>query len=452
MIEIQLTNRPAYSKSMQTHIKKIFDAGLQAVDPVGAINTYCRRDKNTLIIDDVTYDLDQFKSIYVIGAGKAASPMAGAMETLLGERLTSGIINVKYHHTSHLNIVKTIEAGHPVPDANGQKGADAILRLLQKSQDNDLVICLISGGASALLPLPEKGISLKDKQRVNTLLLASGASIHEINTIRKHISLVKGGKLARAIHPSTLVTFVLSDVVGDNLDVIGSGPTIPDSSTFHDCMDIITKYNLPHALPEPVLRHLSSGLAGEIPETPKPGDVIFQSTRNIIIGSNIKAVRAAKKEAENLGYHTVILSSMIEGETRHVAKVHTAIAKEIKKTGNPIPLPACVLSGGETTVTINGKGKGGRNMEFVLAAAMEIAGHDGILVFSAGTDGTDGPTDAAGAIAGPDTISKAKQHSLDPDLYLNNNDSYTFFKTIGDLVITGPTNTNVMDLRIMLIE
>ncbi len=437
---------------MQKHIEKIFRAGLQAVNPVTAIQKYCRRDKNTLIMDHAAYDLDQFKDIYIIGAGKAASPMAGAMESLLVEKLTHGIINVKYHHTSPLNTVKTIEAGHPVPDAHGRQGADAVLRLLKNTRKNDLVICLISGGASALLPMPAKGITLKDKQLVNTRLLASGATIHEINTIRKHISLIKGGRLAEAIHPSTLVTLILSDVVGDNLDVIGSGPTVPDSSTFNDCMDIIRKYHLTDTLPESVLQHLASGQAGEIPETPKPGDAIFSATQNIIIGSNIEAIRAAKKEAENLGYHPLILSSMIEGETRHVAKVHTAIAKEIKKTGNPIPSPACVLSGGETTVTRTGKGKGGRNMEFVLAAAMEIADHDGIQVFSAGTDGTDGPTDAAGATAGPDTMSKAEKHGMDPALYLENNDSYTFFKTIGDLVMTGPTKTNVMDLRIMLIR
>ncbi len=437
--------------TMRNDAEKIFRAGLMAVDPVTAIRNNCLKKKNTLIIGGKTFDLSQFDNIYIIGAGKAASPMAAAMESLLGKMITDGTINVKYDHIAHLNIIKTIEAGHPIPDKNGWQGAKAIMSLLKKTQKNDLVLCLISGGGSALLPIPAKGLTLKDKQATIQLLLACGATINEINAIRKHISMVKGGRLAKAVHPSTLVTLILSDVVGDDLDVIASGPTVPDPSTYMTCMDIIKKYDLADQLPKPVLRHIQDGISEKIPETPKIDDPIFKKTYNYIIGSSIEAILAAKERAESIGYNTLILSSMIEGETRHVAKVHTAIAKEIKKSGYPLIQPACIISGGETTVTLVGNGKGGRNQEFSLAAAMDIAGHENIVVFSAGTDGTDGPTDAAGAVVDTNTMKNALELNIDPVSYLTNNDSYEFFKKIDSLFITGPTNTNVMDLRIMLI-
>ncbi|MBW2593761.1 MAG: glycerate kinase, partial [Deltaproteobacteria bacterium] len=343
-------------------------------------------------------------------------------------------------------------AGHPVPDQNGENGALAISAMAESAESDDLIICLISGGGSALMPLPAQGLSLADKQKTTGVLLACGAAIHEINTIRKHLSDIKGGMLARAANPATLVSLILSDVVGDDLDVIASGPCVPDSSTFADCMDIITGYGIEEHLPETVAVHLKAGLSGQIPETPKAGDSAFEKTRNLIIGRNIDAVNAAKSAAKNLGYHTLILSSMIEGETRDVARVHGAIAREVVKTGNPMPPPLCILSGGETTVTIKGRGLGGRNQEFALAAAMDIAGYENITVLSGGTDGTDGPTDAAGAVADGTTIARAGALGLAPHQYLSNNDAYHFFEPLGDLIKTGPTNTNVMDLRIILIS
>jgi len=431
--------------------RSIFHAGLEAVEPETAIYRSCKREADNLFIGDKTYDLSKYENIYLIGAGKAASPMAFAMETLLDDRLTSGVAVVKYGHFSKSNRIKIIEAGHPVPDENGVKGAESIMQIAIQAEENDLVICLISGGGSALLPFPAPGITLEDKQETIKILLSCGAAINEINSIRKHISGIKGGRLAQTAYPASFVSLLLSDVVGDDLDVIASGPSVPDSSTYQDCMEIITRYGIVKKLPDSVLRHLQNGLAGLVPETPKPQDPVFSKTRNLIIGSNMDAICSAKIKAQNLGYNTLILSSMIQGETREVARVHAAIAKEIRKTGHPLSPPACILSGGETTVTLSGNGKGGRNQEFALAAAIDIDGHENIVIFSAGTDGIDGPTDAAGALADSTTIKRASGKRLHAFEYLSNNDAYHFFHAINDLIITGPTLTNVMDLRIILV-
>jgi len=343
------------------------------------------------------------------------------------------------------------EAGHPIPDESGVRGSERILGLLEGAGEKDLVLCVISGGGSALLPMPVSGISLHDKQKTTQALLDCGADIHEINTIRKHISGIKGGRLAEATFPATLVTLILSDVTGDDLDAIASGPTVPDRSTFGDCMAIVDKYDLVEKLPLSVISYLKNGVQGREPETPKPGDRVFDRTLALITGSCALSVSSAKQKAVELGYNAIILSSCIEGETRDVAKVHAAIAKEILKSGNPVSIPGCVVSGGETTVTIHGDGLGGRNMEFVLAAAIEIDGLGGITLLSGGTDGTDGPTDSAGAIADGSTVRTARGRGLDPAAYLSNNDSYHFFEATGDLLMTGPTMTNVMDLRIFLV-
>ena len=281
--------------------------------------------------------------------------------------------------------------------------------------------------------------------------LSCGATIHEINTIRKHISNIKGGRLANAVYPADMVSLILSDVVGDDLDVIASGPSVPDPSTFEECMKIFEQYKITKNIPKPVVSHIRKGALGKVPETPKEGNRIFKNTYNLVIAGNMKAINAARQESNKLGYKTLVLSSMIEGETRDVAKVHTAIAKEILKTGNPIQPPACILSGGETTVNIKGNGLGGRNQEFVLSAAIDISERKNIVVLSGGTDGGDGPTEAAGAIADTNTFKRAESMVLNPMNFLSNNDSYHFFKQLDDLLITGPTNTNVMDLRIILV-
>ncbi|MBN1762542.1 MAG: glycerate kinase [Methanomicrobia archaeon] len=428
--------------------REIFNASLKAVDPAVAVKKQVGLAGGILRVGDRRYDLDEYAHLYVAGCGKAAASMAHALEDLLQDRIDGGIVNVKYGYTTDLNFIKLNEAGHPIPDEAGVRGTREIVTLLHGLGENDLVLFVISGGGSALLPLPQEGISLEEKQEVTKLLLESGASIDEMNAIRKHISRVKGGQLARAAYPATVISLLLSDVVGDRMDVIASGPTVPDESTFEECREILERYNL--KLPEAVSTLLKRGLNGELEETPKAGDPIFEKTCNLIIGSNILALNAAAQKAQELGYHTLILSSAIEGETKEVAKVHAAIAKEIHATGNPIKKPACIISGGETTVTIKGTGLGGRNQEFVLSSAIEIAGMDGTVILSCGTDGTDGPTDAAGALVDGFTVQRAKKQGMQPIEYLRNNDAYYFFEKLDDLIKTGPTNTNVMDVRLVL--
>lgn len=429
----------------------IFRAGVKAVEAEAAVRRHCKVEGSRLSVDERVYDLTGFQNIYVIGAGKAGASMAKAVEEMLGERITDGLINVKYGHVAKLTRVKITEAGHPVPDEAGQVGARAIFDLASGAKKEDLVICLISGGGSALLPLPVEGVSLADKQDTTKVLLACGATIHEINSVRKHISEVKGGGLAGAAYPATMISLMLSDVVGDDLDVIASGPTVPDSSSFRDCMDIFDKYGIREQVPESVLNHIEKGLNGKAPDNPRPGDPVFAGTQSAIVGNNMECIQAAQKKASELGYHTLVLSSVLEGETREVAIVHAGIAKEILRSGHPLSSPACILSGGETTVTITGSGLGGRNQEFVLAAAMGLNNCEGVVVLSAGTDGTDGPTDAAGAVADGKTVQRAESLGLKSLDFLSDNDAYHFFEKLGDLVKTGPTNTNVMDLRIMLV-
>ena len=437
--------------AMRKDAVDIFYKAIEAVQPGAAVKRHCKFDGKTLFIGHRSYHLARYNNLYILGSGKATAPMAAAMENIIAEKITGGIITVKFGHVADLKHINLIEAGHPIPDENGIRGASAILNLAKIAKEDDLILCLISGGGSALLPFPYNGLTLKNKQDTIKILLSCGATIHEINTIRKHISKIKGGRLAQAAYPATLVTLILSDVVGDDLDVIASGPTVPDSSSFYDCKNIFRKYDLIDKIPQNVLNHIESGISGEIDETPKPHDPVFDKTYNLIIGSNVESLISAKEKAESLGYNVLILSSMIEGETRFIAQVHGAIAREIIKTGNPLPLPACILSGGETTVTISGNGLGGRNQEFALSASIDISGKKNIVMLSGGTDGTDGPTDAAGAFSDTLTLKRAEEMGLNPYRFLANNDSYHFFQKLGDLFITGPTNTNVMDLRIVLV-
>ena len=439
-------------KKMRTDAESIFKAGLAAVAPESAVARYCRIEDERFWVGSRCYDLAQFKNIYVIGCGKAAAAMAKAMEGMLGERITAGIVVVKYGHLAHLSRIRIVEAGHPVPDRCGEEGARAILALVEPAGHDDLVLCLISGGGSALLPLPAAGLSLADKQATAKVLIACGATIHEINAIRKHTSSIKGGQLARAVHPARLVTLILSDVVGDDLDVIASGPCVPDTSTFEDCLAILDDYRIITQLPEVVVEHLRKGAAGDIPETPKAADPVFRHGFQLIVGSNLDAIKAAGAEAARIGYPPLILSSMIEDDTRQAAFHHSSIIKEVLKSGHPVPPPTCLLSGGETTVAVRGKGLGGRNQEFALALASRIVGCTGVVALCAGTDGTDGPTGAAGAIVDDATIKRAEALGLSYRRYLEANDAYRFFKKTGELLFTGPTNTNVMDMRVILVS
>ncbi len=428
---------PRSPRGLRKDALSIFRAALKAADPAGAVTRRLEQ-----------LDCSRYRNIYVVGAGKAAAQMAKAAERALGRRIAGGLVNVKDGHTAKLRRIQQNECGHPVPDERGAEGARRIAEIAANAGKDDLVICLISGGASALLPLPAAPISLQEKQEVTRLMLACGADIRELNAVRKHISGIKGGQLARLAAPATVESLLLSDVVGDPLDVIGSGPTAPDASTFQDAGEILRRYSLMDRVPESVRDRIERGVRGEIPETPKPGDPIFRAVRNGIVGSNRLALAAAARRARELGYRTLVLASEIEGETRDVARMHAAIAREIARAGQPLKPPACVITGGETTVTIHGGGLGGRNQEFALAAAIDVAGLPDTLVFSAGTDGTDGPTDAAGAMADGETLARNPEARR----YLDANDSYRYFEPLGDLVITGPTGTNVMDVRLLLVR
>jgi len=423
---------------LRSDAQRIFRAALRAADPYEAVLRHL-------------YVPETFKHVYVVGAGKAAGAMAAAAEKVLGRRITEGWLNVKDGHKVKLQHIHQEECGHPVPDERGVRGAREIARIVAKAGKGDLVVCLISGGASALTPFPALPITLAAKQETTRLLLACGATIHEINTVRKHLSSLKGGWLAALAYPATVLSLILSDVIGDNLDVIGSGMTAPDSSTFGDAQAVIDCYGLGRKIPKEVRERLRAGIAGEVPETPKAGAPAFARTQNLIVGSNALALDQAAVAAKELGYRPLILSSTVDGETRDIARMHASIAREVRIAGHPVKPPACLISGGETTVTLRGSGKGGRNQEFVLAAAIALAGEPGVAVLSAGTDGTDGPTDAAGAIAGPAILGAAKKKGLDAQAFLRNNDSYNFFAPLGNLLRTGPTNTNVMDIHLFLI-
>ncbi len=425
----------------------ILEAGLEAADPAMAIRRVIRRERDTLWIDGGAYDLRRYRRIVVIGGGKAGAPMAAALEELLGERIAAGVINVKYGYTTSTRLIRLREAGHPVPNAAGVQGAQEMVDLLRSMTADDLVLCLISGGGSALMTLPVPGVSLDDMQTLTGLLLRSGAPIQDINAVRKHLSQIKGGQLARLAHPAAVVALILSDVVGSPLDVIASGPTVPDTTTFADAQAVIDRYGIADEVPESIRAHLRRGTAGEVADTPKE----LANVRNVIIADNARAAQAAVERAKELGFHTLLLSTYIEGEAREVARVLAALAKEIAVTGHPISRQACLILGGETTVTIKGTGKGGRNQELALAAALAIQGMEGVLIASLGTDGSDGPTDAAGGLVDGSTVARGTRAGRSARSALDDNDAYSYLHAVGDLMVTGPTNTNVNDLMAVFV-
>lgn len=433
-------------------VVEIFNAVLRSVDPYKSVKLHTDKIRQS-------YQNGSFKKLIVVGFGKAACPMIKAVEDELGDLISNGIVITKYGHCEWQVVskdqgseIKIIEAGHPMPDENGLKGTAEMIRLLKNADEKTLIVCLISGGGSALLISPQDGISLNETQEITQLLLNAGADIHELNTVRKHISMVKGGKLAEIACPAKIISLILSDVIGDRLDIIASGPTSPDKTTYKDALKVLEKYKLMDKCPEKILVILQKGENVLTPETPKEGNKIFESVENIIIGSNRSALNAAKEKAGEMGFHAEILSSKLTGEAREVGRWLARKAKEIQGSGSQgIKGSRCLISGGETTVTVKGTGIGGRNIELALAFAMEIEGIEGITLLSAGTDGTDGPTDAAGAIVDGQTIIRARAIGIDPGIYLENNDSYNFFKQINELFITGPTGTNVMDIQIMVI-
>lgn len=435
-------------------LETLIAAALEAVDPAHAVERALRIDSGVLRLPDGRdVRLSDYRRAIVVGAGKASAPMAAAVEAALEPHLpVAGSVTVRYGHTAPTRHVTIREASHPVPDAAGVEATRAIVDLLQDVDARDLVICVISGGGSALLTLPMDGISLADLQATTDALLRSGASINDINVVRKHLDSIKGGGLARLAAPANLVALILSDVVGNPLDAIASGPTVPDTSTFADAIGVIDRFGLRDRIPDAVRARLDAGLAGTLPDTPKPGDALFDRTSTVVVGSNLLACRAAAEAAERLGYRSMILSTFVEGEAREVGRVLAGVLREVHASGLPLPRPCVIVGGGETTVTVRGSGRGGRNQELALAAAFSLSEAPDVLLASIGTDGNDGPTDAAGAWVDGTTLSRAAERGLDPRASLSDNDSYTFFQSLGDLVMTGPTNTNVNDLYLLIAD
>lgn len=436
-------------------VQRILAAALQAVEPAQAVRKHLSRAGDKLTADDQTYDLASFDSIYLVGAGKAGAPMAQAAIDLLGDRLKDGVVVVKDGYLPDKPLPAGIEilpAGHPYPDERGQQAARRIRSLLEATTTNDLVICPLSGGGSALLTSPTTGISLQELRELTDLLLISGANIQEINTLRKHLDQVKGGNLARLAAPSCCLTLILSDVVGNPLETIASGPTVPDSSTYADALAVLSKYSLEDRIPVNVLEILQRGTRGEIPETPKPGDPLFDRVQNLIIGSNIQAALAGVAQAETEGYNSLLLTTYLQGEAQPAGQFLAAIARQIAASGYPLARPACVVVGGETTVTVKGDGAGGRNQEMALGAVGPLAGIPAVTLVCLASDGGDGPTDAAGAVVSGETLSRARNLGMDPEEYLRRNDAYHFFAPLGDLLRTGPTLTNVNDLAFLFLH
>ena len=429
----------------------IFLAGIKGVLPGKLINDLISLRGSLLKIGYITYDLEKLSNIYVVGAGKASAAMGHYVESILGDKIKDGHIVTKYGSLCKLRFIKVTEAGHPIPDPNSYRASEEILQIAVKAGEKDLVICLWSGGGSALMADCPETSSPGEMALLNEKLIKCGADIREVNAVRKHLSKVKGGQLALHIWPASTVSILLSDVVGDPPDIIASGPTVPDNSTFSDAMAVIEKYGLKNEIPSGLINHLYEGIQGIRPETPKYGDAVFSKTATFLAGSNKTALQAAKAESEKLGFTTLIVTDTLTGDIENACSF---IVDSINncRNDNSLQKPVCLLFGGETTIRVTGKGQGGRNQHLALSAAFRLRHIPGITLLAAGTDGNDGDTDAAGGVVDSDTIQKALSVNIDPEMYLNEFDSYHFFRSTGGHIRTGPTMTNVMDLIVILVE
>lgn len=433
---------------LRQDLTRILQAALDAVDPRLAVKRFLRLEGSILDLGGQQMALEELGRIRVIGFGKAANPMAAAVEEVLGARIQSGRIHIKDdHHIHDLRRIVESEGSHPYPDERNMEAARAILAQAEGLSDRDLVLCLVSGGGSALLCLPADGLELEDKLECTRCLLACGAPISEVNTVRRHLSAVKGGQLARAFAPARMVTLILSDVLGDPLEAIASGPTVGDPTSHGDALEVLKRRGLSERVPPRVLEHLRRGSRGELPDTPGVEDPLFRRVRNVVVANNASAVAAAARRAEELGFETRILSRSLEGEARELSRLFVTRAREAAKHRPPGAPPLLLLGGGETTVTLEGDGKGGRNQEFALGALIEgMAGLPGGVAVGFASDGTDGPTDAGGAFADEGSLQRALAAGLDPQDFLRRNDAYPFFEKTGDLIRIGATGTNVCDL------
>jgi len=431
---------------LRSDLDRIARSALAMVAPEACLRRAIHLEGDFLCVSEETLDLARTRRILVVGMGKASARMAASLEALLGRRISGGLVVTADGYKVATRNVEIAEASHPVPDARGLAAAERIVTLVGEASEEDLVIVLISGGGSALLPLPALGITLFDLAATNELLLHSGAKIQEINTVRKHLSRVKGGQLARHAFPAQVLALVLSDVPGDSLHAIASGPTVADPTTFQEAKRILLHYHLWEKVPNSVRERISAGITDDAEETPKPGADAFQRVKTLIIGSGSVAAEAALVEAKRLGYHTLLLTTTLEGEAREVGKLLAALAREEALRNRPLPHPALIMAAGETTVTVRGEGRGGRNQELALSAALAIEGIPRVVIASLGTDGRDGPTDAAGGMVDGGTVGRMEEQGVDPREYLTRNDAYRALEHAGDLILTGPTGTNVADL------
>ncbi len=439
-------------KSRQLNLETLEEA-LNSIKPEKLIRDSIKLKKNNnLIIGDTPVNLAKIENIYIVGGGKASGNMALEIASLIGNRLKAGIVNIPKSTKLSYNHSKICfqEADHPIPSESGVDGVRKIIKLVKNAEKNDLIFFLISGGGSALLPMPRQGITLDEKRFITDNLLKAGCRIDELNCIRKHLSGFKGGQFLKQTN-AQVISLIISDVVNDRLDVIASGPTSPDITTFSDSKKILIKYDIWNTCSPNIKKVIEDGISGLIPETPKPGDPIFSKVFHKIIGNNRKACLAAKKHLKKKGLNVLFLSSLIEGEARYFGETISSICVELHKSGNPIPKPCAIIAGGETTVTVKGNGTGGRSQEAALSASKKIEGLDGVSLSFIGTDGIDGFTDAAGAIVDGNTIPRSIKLGLNHQAELENNNSYTFFNNLSDLIFTGPTGTNVSDVAVCVI-
>ncbi len=427
------------------------DEALRAADPRAIMREKVAIKGTILTLERIKLNLSDFRRVIVIGGGKATAGMAIEMEKILANHLSKGIVNIPDYTRPKPHSPKIVfhPATHPIPSTKGIKGVQKMLELVGSPSTDDLVICLISGGGSSLMPMPIEGIEISEYQEITNLLLKSGANINEINTIRKHLSAIQGGRLAQKLYPARVLSLIISDVVGDNLDIVASGPTIPDSTTYLDAKQILVRHGLWSKVPK-VSASIESGVSDKSLETPKPGSKIFKRVSNVLIGNNRESCEAATRHLKSVGYRAMILSTRVQGEAREVAKIFSGILSDIRNQGLPLRTPAALVAGGETTVTVSGHGRGGRNQELSLSVALGISGLQDVAFASIGTDGVDGPTDAAGAIVDGQTIGRASKIGMNANSLLENHDSYTYFKRLGDLLITGPTGTNVNDVMVLV--